>query len=516
MEIIISRSIAVLICGVFLGIWAWKFLNWVWFKPKKLEKNMRQQGLIGNSYRLLFGDLKEGYMMSKEAKSKPMNFSHDIAPRVSPLLHKTFTKYGKIAFTWFGPRPVVFINDAEIVKEIFSKPYNFLKPENYHIIKLLIKGLAASNKDIWSRHRKIINPAFHIEKIKIMLPIFHSSCCDMVSKWEKIVSEKGSYELDLWPNLEILTSDALSRAAFGSNYEEGKKIFDLQMELTELVMKPFPYPGASLLPTKTNRRVKEIAREVRTSIQGIISKRLKAMEAAKTGINYDDLLGVLLESNLRQIKEGQEKNLGMSMDEVIEECEFFYFAGHESTSVLIMWALILLSKHMDWQERARQEILQVLGGQKPDFDDLSRLKVANMILLETLRLYPPGVMFSRVLGETTKLGNITLPSGVQVNIPTLFIHRDQEIWGNDANEFNPERFSEGVASAVKGKFGYFPFGYGPRACIGQNFAMLEAKVALATFLQHFSFELSPSYAHAPYLVVTLQAQYGAQVILRKL
>ncbi|XP_060189913.1 cytochrome P450 CYP72A219-like [Lycium barbarum] len=512
---IIPSTIAVLICAVFVGIWVWRFLNWVWFKPKKLEKYLREQGLNGNSYRLLFGDLKEGYMMSKEAKSKPMKFSHDIAPRVSPLLHKTFTKYGKIAFTWFGPRPAVFINDAEIVKEIFSKPYIFLKPENYHTIKLLIKGLAAANKDTWSRQRKIINPAFHLEKLKIMLPIFHSSCSDMVSKWEKIVLKNGSYELDLWPNLEILTSDALSRAAFGSNYEEGKRIFDLQMEFTELVMKPFPLPGASLLPTKTNRRVKEIAREVRSSIQGIITKRLKAMESTKAGIKHDDLLGVLLESNLRQIK-GQENNLGMSMDEVIEECEFFYFAGHESTSVLIMWALILLSKHLDWQERARQEILQVLGGQTPDFDDLSRLKVVNMILLETLRLYPPGVMFSRILGETTKLGNITLPSGVQVNIPTFFIHRDQEIWGDDANEFNPERFSEGAASSTKGKFAYFPFGYGPRVCIGQNFAILEAKVALTTFLQHFSFELSPSYAHAPFLVVTLQAQYGAQVILRKL
>ncbi|OIT36303.1 11-oxo-beta-amyrin 30-oxidase, partial [Nicotiana attenuata] len=100
-----------------------------------------------------------------------------------------------------------------------------------------------------------------------------------------------------------------------------------------------------------------------------------------------------------------------------------------------------------------------------------------MVLLETLRLYPPGVIFSRVLGGTTKLGNITLPSGVQINIPTLFMHRGKEIWGNGANEFNAERFSEGVASAINGKFGYFPFGYGPRVRTGQNFAMLEAKVA---------------------------------------
>lgn len=127
--------------------------------------------------------------------------------------------------------------------------------------------------------------------------------------------------------------------------------------------------------------MKEIAKEVRSSIQGIITKRLKAMERENADSSYDDLLGVLLESNSRQIKEGVNKNLGMSMEEVIEECEFFYFAGHESTSVLIMWAIILLSKHLDWQERARQEILQVLGGKKPDFDDLSRLKIVSFPLL---------------------------------------------------------------------------------------------------------------------------------------
>ncbi|XP_049374051.1 cytochrome P450 CYP72A219-like [Solanum verrucosum] len=479
------------------------------FQNQKIEVNILLRRVVQEIHKRgkTIGSIAAKWSRSRSSKAGLQSQSV-----VSPDSSKPESK---IAFTWFGPRPVVLINDAEMVKDIFSKPYIFVKPENYHIIKLLIKGLATANKDIWSRHRKIINPAFHLEKLKIMVPIFYSCCCDMVRKWEKIVTENGSYELDLWPNLEILTSNALSKAAFGSNYEEGKKIFDLQMELSELVMKSFPLPGASLLPTKTNRRVKEIAKQVRSSIQGIITKRLKAMERENAGISYDDLLGVLLESNLRQIKEGVNKNLGMSMEEVIEECEFFYFAGHESTSVLIMWAIILLSKHLDWQEHARQEILQVLGGKNPDFDDLSRLKIVNMILLETLRLYPPGVMFARVLGETTKLGNITLPCGVQVNIPTLFVHRDQEIWGNNANEFNPERFSEGVASSTNGKFGYFPFGFGPRVCIGQNFAMLEAKIALAMFLQHFTFDISPSYVHAPYLVVTLQAQYGAQVILRK-
>ena len=139
-----------------------------------------------------------------------------------------------------------------------------------------------------------------------------------------------------------------------------------------------------------------------------------------------------------------------------------------------------------------------------------------MILQEVLRLYPPGVGLGRMIYEETKIGNITLPAGTYFLLHMMLLHYDPDIWGDDVNEFNPDRFAEGVSKAGKGLASYFPFGGGPRICIGQNFAMLEAKMALVMILQHFSFELSPSYAHAPHTILTLQPQFGAQLILYEL
>ncbi|KAJ8485372.1 hypothetical protein OPV22_017857 [Ensete ventricosum] len=546
------------VAGLLLLACAVRALNWAWWRPRQQERLLRAQGLQGTPYRFIRGDIKEDWRLLAEARSKPIPLSHHIIPRVAPFLRTAMNEFGKCSrppvslslfcfanslcfskfltlslcyvqfgvsnsgktfFTWFGPVPRVMIMDPELVREILSnKSGHFGRASLSPLGRALASGLISYHGGKWAKHRRILNPAFHVEKLKQMLPAFSACCGDLVGRWENLVGQEGSYELDVWPELQNFTGDVISRAAFGSSYEKGRRIFQLQVELTQLIFQAIQsgyIPGYRFLPTPQNNRIKAINREVRSILRGIIKER---QEATGTGeATNNDLLGLLMESNLQHLQEHGNKNAGMTSDEVVEECKLFYFAGQETVSVLLTWTMVVLSMHPEWQVRAREEVLQVFGKNKPDFDGLSRLKIVTLILYEVLRLYPPAILIQQITYKTVKLGNIVYPPGVLLVLPIVFIHHDPDLWGKDASEFKPERFARGITKASKDQVAFFPFSGGPRVCIGQNFALLEAKTALCMILQQFSFELSPSsYTHAPRMLVTLQPQHGAQLRLHKL
>ncbi|CAL5403167.1 unnamed protein product [Camellia sinensis] len=498
---------------------AWKVVNWVWWRPKQIEKCLREQGFKGNPYKLLYGDTKEMISTIRAAKSKAMDqSSDDIIPHVLPFHHYCVQLHGKNYFQWIGPTPRVTITDPKLIKEILHNYEAFQKSAMNPLGKLLVRGLGSCECEEWVKHRNLLNPAFHLEKLKHMVPAMYSSCSEMISKWEVLVSStKGSCEVDVWPYLENLTGDVISRTAFGSNYEEGQRIFKLQKVQFNTIMQLLQsiyIPGSRFLPTKTNTKIKTIYEEVRSLMRNIIiNKKKRTMK----GDGDNDLLGILLKTNLKASQEqGNKKNITLTTDEVIEECKLFYFAGQETTSALLVWTMYLLSKHQKWQALAREEALAVFGDNKPTYEGLNQLKTITMILYEVLRLYPPAAHILRAIHKPTRLGELVLPAGVEFTLPVMAIQHDPEIWGEDALEFKPERFSEGITKATKGQGTFFPFSGGPRICIGQNFAMLESKIALATILRHFKFQLSPSYVHSPFNVVTIQPQHGAQFILQKI
>ncbi|XP_074294156.1 cytochrome P450 72A397-like [Silene latifolia] len=497
-------------------LWTLNLLKWSWFKPKELETKLREQGFKGNPYKFVFGDSKDEASMGLEAASKPMpTFSNDYHHRVNPLYGHTLSKYGEKSFIWKGPTPIVNIGDPELIKKVLMKPNDFQKLQMPPALKRIFHGLAQLEGKEWVHHRNILNPAFRVEKIKLMVPAFVASSIEMLDKWVQICEKKGSCEVNFWPYLRELSADAISRAAFGSSYQEGRGIFELltkQLELALPIFRLVYFPGSRFVPTKKSWLLMKIQSEIRSLLKDIIAKR---QEYVRTGevVLKDDLLGLLLESyNIGN--DNQNGKISISLEEVVDECKMFYLVGQGTTSTLLVWTVLLLSKHQDWQELARQEAFATFGNSIPDFSRLNNLKTLNMILYEVLRLYPPIEETMRKVCKDMKLGDNVLPAGVQIRLPAVHIHQNQHLWGADAKEFNPGRFKDGLSNASGGNVSFFSFGWGPRNCIGSNFAMTEAKVFLVLLLRRFSLNLSPSYLHAPIGKETIQPQFGAQIIFK--
>lgn len=497
--------------ALFASLCALKLVYSLWWKPKIIEKQLRQQGIGGTSYNFLYGDKAVSKKLMTEAWSIPMSLNHQIAPRVNPFLNQIVQTHGKVCLSWIGTRPRLIMGKAELMRLILNdKDGHFQKPPQNPLVDLLTLGVSTLEGEKWAKRRRLITPAFHHEKLQGMVPEFLASCCNLIDRWKMLLASDGRSEIDINPELQSLSADVISRAAFGSSYKEGKKIFELQKEQAVLVIEAFQalyLPGLRFLPTKKNKRRYEVDAEIKAMLRDIICKKQKAMQNGESG--NGDLLGLLL-----QCKE--EKGNEMTIEDVIEECKLFYFAGQETTANWLTWTLILLSMHPDWQEKARQEVLQNCGNTTPDVEVLNRLKIVTMVLFEVLRLYPPVTGLFRYAIQRTKVGNISIPAGVEVYLPIMLLHHDSEYWGDDAQEFKPERFAEGVSKASKDQLAFYPFGWGPRICLGQSFAIIEAKLALAMILQNFSFKLSPSYTHAPHTIITLQPQHGAPIIFQQI
>ncbi|XP_047047661.1 cytochrome P450 CYP72A219-like [Lolium rigidum] len=511
-----------LLYAVTIAVLACVVLEWAWWRPRRLDRALRSQGLRGTAYRSLAGDAPLNEQLNRDARSWTMPLRrHDIVPRAMPLFDRVMKEHGKMSITWLGPVPRVTITKPELVREVLStKAGQFEKVKLGRLQRMLHNGVGSHEGEKWAKHRRIMNPAFHLEKLKRMLPAFAACCTELVHGWEGLAAGDAPCEVDVWPDMQNLTGDVISRAAFGSSYLEGRRIFQLQaeqIELTVLAMNKIHVPGYLFLPTRANRRMKQVAAEIERILKGIIARREHALKAGLAGGSDDDLLGLLMESNMAHCRGDDKSNAGITTDDVIGECKLFYIAGSETTSVLLTWTMVVLSMHPDWQDRAREEVLRVFGASTtPDYDGLSRLRIVTMVLYEVLRLYTPLTALQRKTYRPTELGGIRYPAGVVLMLPLLSVHHDKDVWGADADEFRPDRFAEGISKASADAPAFFPFGWGPRICIGQNFALLEAKMGLAMILQRFSFDLSPSYAHAPFAVgPLLQPQHGAQVILKR-
>ncbi|XP_057777432.1 cytochrome P450 CYP749A22-like [Salvia miltiorrhiza] len=492
-----------------------RLIHKLWWKPLQIQKILRSQGIKGPSYKLIHGNTKDILKMRKEAISSCDDLcSHDVFPRILPHLNTWIKLYGSNFLIWMGDQPQIIVTEPELAREILTNKdgiYKKCKPLNY-VKRLLGDGLVVAEGEKWSKLRKLSNYAFHGDSLKDMVPAMVESVDTMLERFEGNVGK----EIEISKEFKLLTSDIISKTAFGSTYVEGQDIFDMLMKLVVLItrnaFKIRPFGLKRIWRPSDEIEADRVEKSLRDSIVSLVRKREDMVRTGQLEDFGNDFLGALMKVNHEV-----DPKIRISLDDIVDECKVFFIAGHETTSSLLSWTALLLSIHEEWQERARDEVLHLFGMDKPTAQGLSRLKILTMILNEALRLYSPVLALTRKVGQETRLGRYKIPADVEVYIPPLALHRNHEIWGRDAHLFKPERFGDGVAKAANGNptaLDFLPFGAGPRACVGLNFAGHEAKVALIMILQRYKLTLSPNYVHAPFQLLTVNPQHGIQIILQ--
>ncbi|XP_030529137.1 cytokinin hydroxylase-like [Rhodamnia argentea] len=511
--VVLTAILVVLLSLLIKG--AYETISCYWWTPRRIKKIMERQGVRGPTPRLLVGNILD--MASLVAKSTSDNMDsirHDVVPRLLPHYVLWSQQYGKRFVYWNGTEPRMCLTETELIKELLSK-YSTLSGKSWlqqqgskHFIG---KGLLMANGDDWYHQRHIVAPAFMGDKLKSYAGYMVECTNQMLQSLREAV-DSGQTEFEISEYMARLTADIISRTEFDSSYEKGKQIFHLLTLLQHLCAQASRHlclPGSRFFPSKYNREIKSLKMEVERLLMEIIQSRRDCVEVGRSSSYGNDLLGMLL-NEMQKKRSGSGFSLNLQL--IMDECKTFFFAGHDTTALLLTWTVMLLASNPSWQERVRKEVAQVCNGANPSVEHLSKLTLLNMVINESLRLYPPASVLPRMAFEDIKLGDLHIPKGLSIWIPVLAIHHSEELWGEDANEFNPERFTS--KTFAPGRF--IPFAMGPRNCVGQSFALMEAKIILAMLISRFSFTIAESYRHAPVIVLTIKPKYGVQICLKPL
>ncbi|CAN6174274.1 unnamed protein product [Urochloa humidicola] len=526
---VVAASVVALLLRV-----AWVALSCYVLTPMRIRRAMARQGIHGPPPRPLIGNLRDvSALVARSTADDMPALTHDIVARLMPHYVRWSKAYGKLFVYWYGSEPRLCLTDAGMIREFLSSKYaagatgkSWLQRQGTrHFIG---RGLLMANGAHWSHQRHVVAPAFMADKLKGR--VGHMVECTKQTiralREASTASPGGARrrEVDVAAYMTRLTGDIISRTEFDTSYETGKRIFHLLEDLQRLTARSSRHlwiPGSQYFPSKYRREIGRLNAELEAVLTESIGRSREIADEGRTTSAYGrGLLAMLLAEMERKKDTGggaardkQQQQFSYDLQLVIDECKTFFFAGHDTSALLLTWALMLLSTHTEWQDRARDEVARVCGDAPPSYDDLSKLTVLQMIIHETLRLYPPATLLPRMVFEDIHLGGeggLHLPAGLSVWIPVLAIHHDEAIWGPDAHEFRPERFAAGRRPA------FLPFAAGPRNCVGQAYALVEAKLVLAMLLQSFRFAISDDYRHAPVNVLTLRPKHGVPVHLRPL
>jgi cytochrome P450 len=416
------------------------------------------------------------------------------------VLSRWARDYGDVVWARFGPRYLVFVNHPDLVEEVLvNQNRKFIK--HYRLrdaTRTLGQGLLVSEGEFWRGQRKLAQPAFHRERIAAYGEL-------MVDLTERSIGTWAHGQIrDAQDDMMRLTLEIVAKTLFDA--EVGRDSADVSAAM-ETLMRAFVVRTARLIspphwvPTPMNIRVEIAIRRLERILLSIIGER------RESGKDHGDLLSMLLRA------QDEESGRRMSDSQLRDEMMTLFMAGHETTANTLAWTWFLLSGHPEAEARLHAELDHVLGGRPPTVADLPRLPYTENVINETLRAYPTVWMLGREAIEPVELGGYLIPVGTTIFMPQWVIHRDGR-WFDDPGVFRPERWQGGLMQRIH-RYAYFPFGGGPRICIGNNFALMEAALVLATIARKFRLKLAPDADVTPLATITLRPAHGVKVVLSK-
>jgi cytochrome P450 len=410
-------------------------------------------------------------------------------------------EFGDIVFFRFLGVPACFVNRPDYIESVLvTQNSNFVKSKDYRAMRRVLgNGLLLSEGEFWRRQRKLIQPAFHQERIAAYADIMTGYTQRMLSSWS------DGQTLDIHEAMMRLTLGIVAKTLFDA--EVSHEAEDVDAALTVLMGKFLRQAGLALLlpawvPLPTSQLLKRAVSRLDHVIYGIIEKR------RASGQMSGDLLSVFL-----QVQDDQ--GVGMTDRQLHDEIMTLFLAGHETTANVLSWTWFLLGQNPEAEEKLVEELGRVLGGRVPSPADLPQLVYADRVLRESMRLYPPVWVIGRRALAPFHLGEYELPADTNVLISQLIIHKDARYFP-EPERFDPDRWSANDPRAASlPRFAYFPFGGGPRVCIGAGFAMMEAVLLLATIAQQFRIQIASGQKVKRQPTVTLRPRNGIPVTLKR-
>lgn len=416
------------------------------------------------------------------------------------FLTKLKEKYGDVAYFRMGFEHIYLVSDPELIREVLVTNHkNFLKGRGLERVKRLLgEGLLTSEKEHHLRQRRMMQPAFHRERIAEFARQMGEEAQRTMAGW------RDGQEVDIAREMGLLTLRIVGKTLFGTDVEavadEVKRSLTALQESFYTMMLPFPWliERLPLAPLKRMRAGKKRLDEI---IYGLIESR------RKSGDYGNDLLSMLLEA---QDTEGDGG--GMSDKQVRDEAMTIFLAGHETTSNAMSWTWYLLMQNPDVGRKLHEEVDRVLEGRVPTAADYPALAYTEKVVSESMRIYPPAWIIARRAIHEQKLGDYIVKQRGLVMTSQWILHHDARYFPEPLR-FDPERWTPGFKAALP-KYAYFPFGGGARQCIGEGFAWMEAVLLVAAISQWWRMELLPGQKIEPEAVVTLKPKGGIKVKLR--